>query len=107
MNIVIQNVYIGSLEDANDAESMAKAKITKIISVGCHSNSILKGSDHLSFESILDKPEQPILQIFEATNSFLKEAFVDDSAVLVSMRFETLNHLYCCTSVQHVQCFKL
>lgn len=102
MNFVVQNVYIGSLEDANDVESMVKAKITKIISVGCPSPSIMKSPDHLSFEDILDKPEQPILQILEETNSFLKRAFEDDSAVLVSALFEVLNYQYCCTSVQYV-----
>jgi hypothetical protein len=91
MNIVIQNVYIGSLEDANDVESMVKAKITKIISVGCPSPTAMKSKDHLTFEGILDKPEQPIMQIFEETNRFLKKAFEGNSAVLVRALSEISN----------------
>jgi hypothetical protein len=102
MNIVVQKIYIGSLEDATDVESMVKAKITKIISVGCPSPTAMKSEDCLSFEGILDKPEQPILQIFEETNSFLKKAFEDDLAVLVSALFEISNHQFCCASVHYV-----
>lgn len=84
MNIVTQSIYIGSLEDANDVESMLKANITKVISVGCPSPSTVTSLDCISFEGILDKPEQPILQILEETNSFLKRALEENSAVLVS-----------------------
>lgn len=84
MNAVIRNLYIGSLEDANDIESMKNAGIRRIISIGCPNPKNQLLLDHLVYENILDTPEQSIMGALPETNEFIKDSLASDRAILVS-----------------------
>ena len=84
MNLVRKNLYIGSLEDANDVESMRKFKVTRVISIGCPSPENDQLSECVTYLNILDTPEQSILGILQKTDEFIKVSISEDSAVLVS-----------------------
>ena len=86
MSFVIHNLYIGSLEDADDVESMRRQNITRILSVGCSSSNNSCTVNTLSYEDILDKPEQPIIPILQETNEYIKKSITEGSAILVSSR---------------------
>jgi hypothetical protein len=84
MSFVIRNLYIGSLEDADDVEAMKLKNITKLVSVGCSTSNTSCNVKILSFEDILDKPEQSIISILTETNEYIKNYIAEGSAILVS-----------------------
>lgn len=84
MSFVICDLYIGSLEDADDVEAMKLKNITKLVSLGCSTSEDSGVVQKLSFENILDKPEQSIIPILTETNEFIKNSIVEGSATLVS-----------------------
>ena len=84
MNLVKRNLYIGSLEDANNVESMKNAGIAKIISIGCPSPKNELILEHLTYEDILDTPEQSIIGILSKTNEFIRDSLASDEPILVN-----------------------
>ena len=84
MSFVIHDLYIGSLEDADNDEIMRLKNITKLVSLGCSTSNNSCAVKKLSFEDILDKPEQSIISILTETNEFIKNSIAEGSAILVS-----------------------
>ena len=92
MNLVKKNLYIGSLEDAKDIESMKNARITKIISIGCPSPRNELITERLTYEDILDTPEQSIIGILPETNEFIRNSLALDEPILVNDK--SINYRY-------------
>ena len=79
MSLVIDHLYIDSLEGATNSELL---NISHVISLGCDlvkSNIICS----LKYLNLLDMPESNIIDIFEETNTFIDGAISRNENVLV------------------------
>lgn len=83
MNLVRRNLYIGSLEDANDVERIRSTNIKRIVSIGCPTPTNDQLLEALTYPNILDTPEQSILGILQETDNFIKLSLAAGSAILV------------------------
>jgi hypothetical protein len=84
MTAILPNLYIGSQEDANDVNFIMSKGIMRIISIGCPSPNHTMILECLTYEEILDTPEQPILGILQEANLFIQASLTARFAVLVS-----------------------
>ena len=70
MNEVVSQLYIGSVEDANDTAALENCGIKFVISLGCNI-SLDSTISHLSFPDISDSPETCILGILSKTDHYI------------------------------------
>ena len=84
MSFVIHDLYVGSLEDADNDEAMRLKNIKKLVSLGCSTSNNSCAVKKLSFEDVMDKPEQSIVSILTETNEYIRDSIAEGSAILVS-----------------------
>eukprot|EP01038_Epipyxis_sp_PR26KG_P011575 gene11575-15498_t len=74
MDRVIKNIYISSIECAGNDTLLEQNNITHLISVGCitPSQSVVDIRNCLSFEHIMDSPDELIIRLFDITSKFIE-----------------------------------
>ena len=72
MNEVVNNIFIGSYEDAINFNHLKEKNINLIISLGCKIN-FSKEFQSKSFPFLLDTPETIIIHLFEEINSLISD----------------------------------
>ena len=82
MDMITDNLWIGSADNASDHPALQRNQIRVVLSIGCEPtqyNSI----DYYSFPSFLDMPETNLLRIFDETTAIIEESIKMDKQVLV------------------------
>ena len=82
MDMITDNLWIGSAEDASDHPALQRNQIRAVISIGCEPPRC-DSINYYSFPSFLDMPETNLLLIFDETTTIIEEYIRMDMHVLV------------------------
>ena len=83
MDVVVDGLWIGSLECANDTNLLSTSIIGTVISLGCRPDIPGERFNHVLFPDILDRPESVILHILPETNKIIANAISNGEQCLV------------------------
>ena len=83
LHYVIDGIYIGSQDSANNLSELNECKITHVLNVAEEvKNAFPEQYKYLNIE-LLDLPQANIRQVFSHTNEFIKQAIADHGRVLI------------------------
>ena len=83
MNEIVEGLWLGSLEAAEDERALKDEGITHLVSCGVFPVTVGKGVSHLRLEKLSDKSTTEITHHFPKVVEFIKTALAEDGKVLV------------------------
>ncbi len=82
-NMIIDNIYVGSIYDAYNIEKLEEEGITNVISAVAGFDNIYDSTiNHLNL-TLIDNNQQDILRYFEISNHFIEQILEKNEKILV------------------------